>query len=34
MNSTHRTTAVLRATLACMAGLVGTQAAHAVDWTG
>jgi maltoporin len=34
MNSTHRTTAVLRATLACMAGLVGAQAAHAVDWTG
>jgi maltoporin len=34
MNSTHRTTAVFRATIACVASLVGANAAHAVDWTG
>ena len=34
MNSKLPTTAVLRATLACMAGLVGASTAHAVDWTG
>ena len=34
MNSTYRTTAVFRATIACVASLVGASAAHAVDWTG
>ena len=34
MNSTYRTTAVFRATIACVASLVGASAAHAVEWTG
>jgi maltoporin len=34
MNTTYRTTAVFRATIACVASLVGAQAAQAVDWTG
>src|SRR5471032_936203 len=34
MTSTLRTTAVFRATIACVASLVGATAAHAVDWTG
>ena len=34
MNSIHRTTAVFRATIACVASLVGASAAHAVEWTG
>jgi maltoporin len=34
MNTTHRTTAVFRAAIACAAGLVGVTSAHAVDWTG
>ncbi|MEY2458124.1 MAG: maltoporin [Acidimicrobiaceae bacterium] len=34
MNSKFCTTAVFRASLACVAGLLGVSAAHAVDWTG
>jgi maltoporin len=34
MNTTPRTTAVFRAAIACVAGLVGVTSAHAVDWTG
>jgi maltoporin len=34
MNSKLPTTAVFRATIACVASLVGASAAHAVDWTG
>jgi len=34
MNSKLRTTAVFRATFACVATLVGASSAHAVDWTG
>ena len=34
MTTTLRTTAVSRAAIACLAGLLGASAAHAVDWTG
>jgi len=34
MPTNHRTSPVLRASLACIAGLLGASAAHAVDWTG
>ena len=34
MITTLRKTAIFRASLACAAGLLGAQAAHAVDWTG
>ena len=34
MKSTLRTTAVCRASVACLAGLLGASAAHAVDWSG
>ena len=34
MLSTFRTTTVFRASAACIAGLLGASAAHAVDWSG
>src|SRR4051812_26531603 len=34
MKPTYRTTTVFRASLACVAGLLGASAAPAVDWTG
>ena len=34
MNTTFRTTTVFRASVACIAGLLGASAAHAVDWSG
>ena len=34
MKSIPRTTAVCRASVACLAGLLGASAAHAVDWSG
>ena len=34
MTKTLRTTAICRATIACVASLVGASAAQAVDWTG
>ncbi|MEO5688424.1 MAG: carbohydrate porin, partial [Burkholderiaceae bacterium] len=34
MTKTYRKTALCRATIACVASLVGASAAHAVDWTG
>jgi len=34
MTTSLRTTALSRAAIACLAGLLGASAAHAVDWTG
>ena len=34
MTTTHRTKALSRASIACLASLLGASAAHAVDWTG
>jgi maltoporin len=34
MTSSNRTTAIFRATVACLGGLLAANAAHAVDWSG